>query len=257
MPIRKTVEISSNATASDKLSEVYTTLSWIKTRETFRRALSLRATPNRGRNRAMKTDRDTLTILAGRFWVFDLDGTLTVPVHDFAVIRADLGVPDGVDILGYVASRPEEEGRLLVERLERIERELTARTAAAPGARKLVEALSRRDCRLGILTRNTREIAFLTLAHIGLAGFFASEDILGRNEARPKPEADGLHKLAGLWKVAPEELIMVGDYVHDLQAGQAAGAATIHVYGNRGRRWPEWTDLHFESLVELADGIPR
>ena len=40
-------------------------------------------------------------------------------------------------------------------------------------------------------------------------------------------------------------------------AGQAAGAATIHVYGNRGRRWPEWTDLHFESLVELADGIPR
>lgn len=204
----------------------------------------------------MKADRDKLDILAGRYWVFDLDGTLTVPVHDFTAIRADLGIPEGSDILGHLAALPEEEGRRLSERLECIEQALTVRTVAAPGARKLLEILSLRHCRLGILTRNTREIALSTLAHIGLEGFFSREDILGRNEAPPKPEADGLHKLAGLWGVPPEELVMVGDYLHDLQAGQAAGASTIHVYGNRGRRWPEWTDLHFPSLTELADGIP-
>jgi HAD superfamily hydrolase (TIGR01509 family) len=204
----------------------------------------------------MKAGKEAIRILAGRYWVFDLDGTLTVPVHDFAAIRTHLGVPGGVDILGYLASLPEAEGRLLGERLEGIERELTVQTAAAPGVRELMDVLSRRHCRLGILTRNTREIARLTLTHVGLEGFFAPEEILGRNEARPKPEADGLHRLAGLWSVPAEELVMVGDYLHDLQAGRAAGAATIHIYGNRGRCWPEWADLHFLSLAALADAIP-
>ena len=33
------------------------------------------------------------------FWVFDLDGTLTVPVHDFAAIKRELGLDPEVDIL--------------------------------------------------------------------------------------------------------------------------------------------------------------
>lgn len=203
----------------------------------------------------MGTDKGTAGLLAGKFWVFDLDGTLTLPVHDFALIRASLGVPDGVDILGHLASLSEEEAQPLNERLNDIELGLVAATGPAPGARELTELLSRRGCRLGILTRNSREIALLTLEEIGLARFFARESILGRDEALPKPDPDGIYKLASLWGAPPRELVMVGDYLYDLQAGQSAGAATIHVHGSRERRWPEWTDLCVGSLGELAERL--
>ncbi len=191
-------------------------------------------------------------ILDGKFWVFDLDGTLTLPVHDFALIRASLMVPAAADILGHLASLPEAEAQPLHERLDAIERGLVAETGPAPGANELVELLCRRTCRLGILTRNTRQSALLTLRQIGLEHYFPWENILGRDEALPKPDPDGILKLADRWGSSPEELIMVGDYLYDLQAGQAAGAATIHVHGDLERRWPEWTDLCVGSLAELA-----
>lgn len=205
--------------------------------------------------RGMGADRDTVDILAGKYWAFDLDGTLTLPVHDFALIRTSLEVPDGADILGHLASLPAEEARRLHERLDDIERELITQTSAAPGAQELVEILFRKGCRLGILTRNTREIALLTLEHIGLGGFFAWEGILGRDEALPKPDPDGVYRLARLWEAPPHELVIVGDYLYDLQAGQAAGSATIHVHGSLDRRWPEWTDLCVLSLEELAGQV--
>jgi HAD superfamily hydrolase (TIGR01509 family) len=200
----------------------------------------------------METVNNRSRLLAGRCWVFDLDGTLTLPVHDFAMIRSCLEVPDGADILGHLASLPAAESATLYRRLDHIERGLITRTAAAPGAPELVSLLARNGCRLGILTRNTREIALLTLEEIGLASFFTREAVLGRDEARPKPDPDGIHQLALLWRVRPHELVMVGDYLFDLQAGEAAGAATIHVHGSRDLRWPEWTDLCVVTLDELA-----
>jgi len=44
-------------------------------------------------------------ILARRCWIFDLDGTLTVPVHDFPAIRSALGMAEGdSDILRFLPS---------------------------------------------------------------------------------------------------------------------------------------------------------
>lgn len=36
-----------------------------------------------------------------RAFIFDLDGTLTLAVHDFEAIRRSLGIPAGVPILEY------------------------------------------------------------------------------------------------------------------------------------------------------------
>ena len=41
-----------------------------------------------------------------RHWVFDLDGTLTKAVHDFALIRRALEIPPEADILGHLAALP-------------------------------------------------------------------------------------------------------------------------------------------------------
>jgi len=200
----------------------------------------------------METSGPETGILTRRHWVFDLDGTLTLPVHDFAAIRNALAVPDGADILGHLGSLPRKEAWRHYERLDAMERELVDRTDAAPGAVELVELLAGRGCRLGIVTRNSREIALLTLAHIGLAAYFHEQEIIGRDEAIPKPDPEGIRLLARRWGTAPQQLVMVGDYLYDLQAGQAAGAGTIHVHGDLERRWPEWTDLCVGSLAELS-----
>jgi HAD superfamily hydrolase (TIGR01549 family) len=199
--------------------------------------------------------RSALSLGQRRHWVFDLDGTLTVAVHDFALIRGKLGIPADADILGYLASLPEEEALVLHERLQRIELELAGVTVAARGAHELLRRLRDTGSCLGILTRNTRENALRTLDLIGLGGFFETAHILGRDEALPKPDPDGIFRLAQCWDTPSIDMVMVGDYLYDLQAGRRSGALTIHVDAGRGFNWPEFTDLPVNNLEELVPWI--
>jgi len=191
-------------------------------------------------------------ILRRGHWIFDLDGTLTVAIHDFAQIRAALGVPEGVDILGHLDALPEPEALVARGRLHEIEDELAGRTEPAVGALGLAQLLHRRGARLGVLTRNTRLNALKTLARIGLSPYISECDVLGREEALAKPDPDGIFKLALGWGTPASAVVMVGDYGFDLQTGRAAGAATVHVDPTRAFRWPELTDIAVGTLAELA-----
>jgi HAD superfamily hydrolase (TIGR01549 family) len=184
-------------------------------------------------------------------WVFDLDGTLTVAVHDFAAIRRELEIPEGSDILGHLTSLPPHRAQPLHERLQEIELELAGLTRAASGALELLEHLQANGATLGILTRNTRENALRTLELVGLGVFFQPDHVLGRDEALPKPDPDGIHRLARMWETGPETTVMVGDYQYDLLAGRSAGALTVHGDVSRSFRWPELADVSVGSLNEL------
>ncbi|WP_277591937.1 HAD family hydrolase [Pseudomonas chlororaphis] len=185
-----------------------------------------------------------------RHWVFDMDGTLTVAVHDFAAIREALGIPPEHDILTHLAALPAAEAAAKHAWLLEHERDLALGSRPAPGAVELVRELAGRGYRLGILTRNARELAHITLEAIGLADCFAVEDVLGRDEAPPKPHPGGLLKLATAWAVAPAEMVMVGDYRFDLDCGRAAGTHTVLV-NLPDNPWPELADWHAEDCVVL------
>lgn len=197
------------------------------------------------------------TILLRRHWVFDLDGTLTLPVHDFSVIRHALGVPKGTDILGYLSALPDEEAQPLHDRLTEIETALLERIEPAPGLVQLIRTLHERGARLGILTRNTREIARLTLERLDISHYFCDECVLGRGCVPPKPDPEGLIRFSEQWGTAPEELVMVGDYLFDLQTGRNAGAATVHVDRTGKFAWPELTDIGVATLAELLELLPE
>lgn len=187
-----------------------------------------------------------------RHWVFDMDGTLTIAVHDFPAIKRALDIPEDDDILHHLAALPADEAANKRAWLLEHERELAYAATPATGARELLRALSNRGCRLGVLTRNAHELALVTLQAVGLGEYFASEDILGRDEAPPKPDPGGLLHLANKWGVDPRELVMVGDYRFDLECAKAAGAhgVLVNVPVNP---WPELTDLYVRDCLQLHE----
>ncbi|MCE1115666.1 MULTISPECIES: HAD family hydrolase [Pseudomonas] len=178
-----------------------------------------------------------------RHWVFDMDGTLTVAVHDFAAIREALDIPAEHDILTHLAALPAAEAAAKHAWLLEHERDLAIASKASEGAVELVRELAGRGCRLAILTRNARELAHVTLEAIGLADCFPVEHVLGRDEAAPKPNPDGLLQIARAWAVAPGEMVMVGDYRFDLDCGRAAGTKTVLV-NLPDNPWPALADWH-------------
>lgn len=189
-----------------------------------------------------------------RHWVFDLDGTLTVAVHDFAAIRRHLEIPPEADILGHLAALPADESRAKHAWLLEHERALAVGSTAAPGAVQLVRELADRGHRLGILTRNARELAHISLQAIGIADCFQADDVLGRDEAAHKPDPAGLLHLASAWHVRQPDMVMVGDHRMDLQAGRAAGTTTVLV-NQPENLWPELADWHALDCKHLRELI--
>jgi len=189
--------------------------------------------------------------LAGaRHWVFDMDGTLTIAVHDFAAIRRALQIPESDDILHHLAALPPEQAAPKRAWLLDHERELACAARPAAGAFELLQALRERDCRLGVLTRNAHELALVTLETVGLGDFFRTEDILGRDEAPPKPHPGGLLQLAARWGIEPRAMMMVGDYRFDLECARAAGARSVLV-NLQENPWPELADLYARDCRAL------
>ena len=196
----------------------------------------------------------TVSEMQARGWIFDLDGTLTVAQHDFVAIRRELGIPADADILDYLGTLPLAERQELNGRLDAIELRLAQAVAPAPGAAQLIRELHQRDVRLGILTRNLRQVAMATLERIGVLDCFAPRAILGRDDAAPKPAPDGIQRLLADWQLAPTDAVMVGDFRFDLEAGRAAGCHTCLVLPDNS--WPELTDLHVSDCHALLAVLP-
>ncbi|MAG66424.1 HAD family hydrolase [Pseudomonas sp.] len=184
-----------------------------------------------------------------RGWVFDLDGTLTLAQHDFPAIRRELGVPADADILTYMATLPAADYTAMKAQLDAIELRLAAEVEPAPGAVELVRQLREQGRRLGILTRNLQVVARSTLSCLGILDCFAAEDVLGREDAAPKPSPNGIHQLLDRWQLSPDEVVMVGDFRFDLEAGRAAGSRTCLILPDNP--WPELTDWHLPSCNAL------
>lgn len=158
--------------------------------------------------------------------VFDMDGTLTLDgAIDFLEMRRRAKIPPGQDILAHIASLPEEERRQAENAVAEVEREGYARIALNHGCIEALQALKGKGLKLAILTRNTDEAVAVFLDRFGLHHHFdmtVSRDWKGK----PKPHPDALFHISKTWGFAPEEMMMVGDWVDDVNAGLNAGCHT-------------------------------
>jgi len=192
-----------------------------------------------------------------KYWIFDMDGTLTVPAHDFDAIRRELGLTLGRPILEQLREFPEEKSAPLYRRLDEIEREIALRAEAQPGVREFLSHLLSKGKVLGILTRNSRETSWETLRRCGLDEFFEPRHVMSRELCALKPSGDGVKKLLGLWGASPAEAVMVGDYVFDIMAGKEAGTATVFI-DNLGREeFARQADRSVKTVHELLRLVGR
>ncbi len=190
-------------------------------------------------------------LLARKYWIFDMDGTLTLAKHDFSAIRAALGLPAHQTILESLAALAPEQAAPIYARLQAIELEIAQVSEAAAGAHELLQHLTAQGTRLGILTRNSALNTEVTLQAAGLADYFEAADLVSRDCAPPKPHPAGIQRLLAQWQAEPQEAVMVGDFIYDLQAGRAAGTATLYIDPSAGFPEREHADYCVTSLAEL------
>ncbi len=190
-------------------------------------------------------------LLSHQHWIFDMDGTLTIAQHDFDAIRDELGLPESQPILESLDLLPESQSAPLHERLNQIELEIAAESKPAEGAKELLETLLNNNANIGILTRNNKINIDVTLQAAGLREYFVEENLLSRDCVKPKPAPDGILQLLGQWDADNSDAIMVGDHLHDLLTGNAAGTKTLYVDPSGEFIFKKDADVCIHELTDL------
>ena len=179
--------------------------------------------------------------------VFDLDGTLVSQEIDFEAIRRELGLPPRTPLLEALDQLPVDERPRAMDVLARHE-ELAAATAKLhDGVAEFVTWLEGKAVRRAVLSRNSRRSVSAVLARVRLE----FDPIVSRDDAPYKPSPHGLWQICKAWQVAPSEVLMIGDYIFDIQAGRSAGTRTALV--THGKQWPfvELADVTFPNFASL------
>ena len=193
--------------------------------------------------------------------LFDFDGTLTRPGSlDFAAIRRAVGCPAGRPILEFIESLDGAEARRkALGTLDAMEMEAARRSEPNDAAEQTVRALAAWGLPAGILTRNSRSSVrealerFPTLRERDFAAIVCRHDVL-----RQKPHPDGVHAAAAKFGCDAADLVVVGDYVFDIDAGRRAGSHTVLLAnGTPPRSLPVTPDAVIDRLSELLGVIER
>ncbi|MBZ0135059.1 MAG: HAD family hydrolase [Planctomycetes bacterium] len=177
--------------------------------------------------------------------LFDLDGTLTVPVIDFDGLRRRLSLPAGVSIVHALEDMDAPTRERAYEVVHEVELEAAGNATPAPGAVDLIRWLDVEGYATGIITRNNREAVDITLRALDVQ----FDVIITRECAPPKPAPDAVHEALRRLRRKPGDTLMVGDYQDDMLAGKNAGTMTCLVTNGESPSFE--ADIHVPWLSDL------
>lgn len=172
--------------------------------------------------------------------IFDLDGTLVDSRLDFDAMRRDMGLPNGMPILEGLALVPPGPER---DRMLQIMHEHEVRGAdestLIDGVLEFLDHLEGLGIASAVLTRNSRASALRTLQRWNLS----FSHVVAREDAIPKPDPAGVLLIAQRWGIPAHQIVVIGDYLFDLQAGRRAGSRCVLFA--RGERPPFASEADF------------
>jgi pyrophosphatase PpaX len=119
----------------------------------------------------------------------------------------------------------------------------------------VVATLRTRGHQTGVVTSKGEWLAMRGLAHVGLAT--AMDTVVGADSsARHKPDPEPVRVALDRLACSPENALYVGDSVHDLMAGRAAGVRTAAALWGAFKRpdlEPGEPDFWLHSISELPE----
>ena len=155
--------------------------------------------------------------------VFDLDGTLIDSSLDFAAIRSDLGLAPATPILEAIPKMTARERKMAEAVLAGHESAAVGFARYIPNAENFLQTLREKQIPIGIFTRNSRATSEKIISALEIP----CDILISHDNAPAKPKPVGLLRICEAWKCSPQNIVYVGDYLYDLEAGNAAGATTI------------------------------
>jgi len=210
--------------------------------------------------------------------LIDLDGTLVDSAPDLALcvdqmmtqlgretrgedaVRAWIG--NGVPVLvrralvGAVDGEAdaEEYERALALFLDLYERNVCVASRPFAGVMEGLDLLKQAGCRLGCVTNKAARFTEPLLDKLGMSPYFeviVSGDTLDKKKPDPAPLLYAAEQLG----IRPEDSLMVGDSMHDVDAGRAAGFQVACVsYGyNHGH---DIRNSHPDAVVDSLTELP-
>jgi pyrophosphatase PpaX len=177
-----------------------------------------------------------------RVVLFDLDGTLidSVPLIVASMRHAFEGHPNAPTVAEWVsligtpldamirrwAGDEADVARVKERYKEHQWAHHDARVSAFPGVPALLDALGRRGVRMAVVTSKLEPSARRSLDFVGLSRHF--DLVVGlESTERHKPHPEPVLHALGRLGARTEEAAFVGDSPHDVEAGNAAGVATV------------------------------
>ena len=177
--------------------------------------------------------------------LFDLDGTLIDTAPDMVAVLQEMQKAHGIEPVPYALGRanvshgaigllsvgfPDEhakyESPLHLEYLERYTQRICVESAIFDGLDVLLDELDAAGIRWGIVTNKPERLTLPLLQKLELesrSACIVSGDTIARRKPDPAPMLHAC-EVAGM---TPQQTIAAGDAVRDIEAGRAAGMATI------------------------------
>lgn len=193
-----------------------------------------------------------------------MDGTLTVPVIDFAAMYKEvLGEEEymeekkksasGIDILHHIESWSPDKQRRAYEVIAEFEKQGMDQLKIMPGALDLYGFLESRTIRRGLITRNVKAAVDLFHQRFGIT----FSPALSREYRPYKPDPAPLLHICAAWQVQPNEVMMIGDSLKDdIACGKRAGAFTCLLDETGRYNSPEYSTVEHKpdyTVTTLAE----
>lgn len=185
--------------------------------------------------------------------IFDLDGTITEPYFDFDAIREEIGLPrNSGPILESMEKMTPQQRRTAEKILYYHEQKAVIESKLNADTKETLSKIRAEGIHIGILTRNKRDNAFA----IALKHDLEFDAVVGREDGPVKPDAFGVLKLCRKFGVKPEETLLVGDYLFDLQCAKAAGAVAVLLANHhQAGEFVEHADFSIENISGILEII--
>jgi len=207
--------------------------------------------------------------------IFDLDGTLIDSSADISKAlnyafqpygTPEVGLAETIALIGEGLTRligkvieekaPGLDQSLVLKRfLEYYTRHLADNTRPYPGVERVLEGLSRYG--KAVVSNKLEALTIKVLEAVHLLSYF--EYIVGADTAaEKKPSPLPILTVLAHFEVRPDEALLIGDSIYDIEAGFAAGVRTVAaMYGYGDPDFSKKADYRIDSLEGLFEILAR